>query len=259
MNLDFLMLDNEEELKRAIDERLDELYSNSQERRLVGYENTLPLKGFIPRETIIDNGGSYYYIKNNDYIYEFINELRENNITDENKILKSIYYFLNKYFGIDGDEERRLDIFNQNTNGNDYPDISVLKGKNAAMCSERAAIAQNLFSFLGIESYYISGKIDTRKEQGEHAFNIIKYNGKTVIYDATRDVPLYKGDKIVAYRYYLQEIESNQISDEGVSRDAQFQVDDYCYRMQENGKWSKDLTGKRIYASGMGEIDIGDR
>ena len=58
---------------------------------------------------------------------------------------------------------------------NNYPDtdfiedgipigkVSDLKGKNAAMCVERAMVAQNLLKLLGINSYYKSSGIIKNK------------------------------------------------------------------------------------------------
>ena len=255
MEFNFNKIENNKELKNKINERLNELYSKAPERKIVGFESMSPLKGIIPKETIIDNGGAYFCIKRNEYIYEFIDILKENNIKDLNQILNNIYNFINYYFGKNGDGDRRSVIFNQHSISKDYPDISVLKKQNAAMCSERAALAQNIFSFFGIESYYITGEVNTNRERENHAFNIIKYNNKMMIYDSSLDVPLFKGEKIVGYRHYLQEINQGQSIKE-ISYGNQFETSNYYFKMQNDGKWSKVESGKRYYSSGFLEREF---
>lgn len=242
------------QLQTQIETRLNKLYKEAPSRTIVGFENMPPLKGIIPKETIIDNGAAYYHIKNNDYIYEFIDILNNKNITDINTILNNIYTFINYYFGKNGNENKRQEIFNRNSFDKNYPDISVLRKQNAALCSERAAMAQNLFSFFGIESYYITGEANVLGEQSSHAFNIINYNGKIMLYDASLDVELYdEEEKIVGYRHYLQEISSNQLT-KGIYYGSQFELTDYCFYMSKDKKWNKKAFGKRNYASGALEI-----
>ena len=43
---------------------------------------------------------SKYTMKSQDYIYEYINYLNKNNITDINKAILAISPFLKKYFGV---------------------------------------------------------------------------------------------------------------------------------------------------------------
>lgn len=241
--LKFAEISNEESLKQFIDNRLIELYKSAQPRKIVGFENLGPHKGIVPKETIIDNGGAYYKIKNDDYIYLFISLLIKNHITDLDKILNNIYPFLNMYFGKNGDSDLRIAIFNQNTLDGIIPDISVLKQRNAAMCSERAAMAQNIFSFLGIESYYITGEIVKNGENVPHAFNIIKYNNRYLIYDATTDVPVYNDDKIVGYQFYIQEIDIEKFLS-----NSQVTISDYCLEYRNN-QYIRKKIGERIYSS----------
>lgn len=241
--LKFDEISNEESLKQFIDDRLMELYKNASQRKIVGFENLEPHRGIIPKETKIDNGGAYYQIRDDNYIHLFIKLLIKNHITDLNKILNNIYPFLNIYFGKNGDSDLRQIIFDQNTSMGTIPDISVLKQKNAAMCSERAAMAQNIFSFLGIESYYITGEIVKNGENVPHAFNIIKYNNRYLIYDASTDVPVYNDDKIVGYQFYIQEIDIEKFLS-----NSQVTIIDYCLEYQNN-QYIRKKIGERIYSS----------
>ena len=80
---------------------------------------------------------------------------------------------------------------------NNYPDtdfiedgipigkVSDLKGKNAAMCVERAMVAQNLLKLLGINSYYKSSGIIKNGKKDVHSYNVVEYGGRYYIFDAT--------------------------------------------------------------------------
>lgn len=63
--------------------------------------------------------------------------------------------------------------------------ISDFKGKNMAACVERAALAQNLMKFLGIDSTYKASQITNDGKREGHAYNLVSHNGKYYIFDAT--------------------------------------------------------------------------
>ena len=79
---------------------------------------------------------------------------------------------------------------------NNYPDtdfiedgvpigkVSDLKGKNAAMCVERAMVAQNLLKLLGINSYYKCSGIIKNGKKDVHSYNVVEYGGRYYIFDA---------------------------------------------------------------------------
>lgn len=247
MVFDFDKVNSDEELRANIDSRLNDLYSNAPKRTVVGFESMSPLKNIIPRDTLIDNGGSYYNIKNNEYIYEFISILKRNNINNIDQALNNIYNFISYYFGKDGDDEKRQNIFNQHTFNDSYPDISVLRNQNAAMCSERAAMAQNLFSFFGIESYYLTGYLKVNEQQEPHAFNLIKYKGKFMIYDSSKDVPIYEKNKIVGYRHYLQEVNDDFVNC-ALKSEKTIILNDYYLTVQDKSL-VKIPSSQRIYSS----------
>ena len=228
-----------EEIKKIVDEKLDKLYNEAPKRNLVGFEKMTPLRGIIREDTRIDNGGAYYYIKDRNYIYDFVYNMYQKNITDLENILIYIYYYIRYYFGINGDENLRNKILNKNIEKG-YNDISVLYKKNAGMCSENAAMAQNLFSFFDIESWYITGGVLCEEENGPHAFNIINYNNNYYVYDSSRVVPVYDNNKIVDYRYYIYPIDFNIDT-------SKYVLNDYCYIKQDNGL-EKKITGKVIYS-----------
>ena len=72
---------------------------------------------------------------------------------------------------------------------------SDLQGKNAAMCVERAMLSQNLLKYVseklpGLDSYFKATGIEIQRDEDKpkreaHAFNLVSYNGKYYIFDAT--------------------------------------------------------------------------
>lgn len=63
--------------------------------------------------------------------------------------------------------------------------VSDLKGKNSAMCVERAMVAQNLLRLLDIKSHYKSSGITKNGSKEVHSYNVVEYDGKYYIFDAT--------------------------------------------------------------------------
>ena len=95
---------------------------------------------------------------------------------------------IQEYFGDYSNIQERL---------NNYPDldaiedgipvgkVSDLKGKNAAMCVERAMVAQNLLRLFGINSHYKSSGITKNGNKEVHSYNVVEHDGKCYIFDAT--------------------------------------------------------------------------
>lgn len=84
---------------------------------------------------------------------------------------------------------------------NSHSDIEVnlsdLKGNGIAMCTEMAMTIQNLFSFLGYDSYMIGGVLmnkSNNKSEG-HNFNVIKTKKGYSIVDAAQCSKIFLGDK----------------------------------------------------------------
>ena len=74
--------------------------------------------------------------------------------------------------------------------------LSDLKGNGIAMCTEKAMTIQNLFSFLGYDSYMIGGvlKNKTNNKSEGHNFNIIKTQKGYFIVDAAQCSKKFLGD-----------------------------------------------------------------
>ena len=80
----------------------------------------------------------------------------------------------------------------------EIPSISKLKGKNCAMCVERASVSHNLWLLGGYESYYIDAssiKLEGYKDEG-HAYCIVNYNGTFKLFDCSINVYFRFGEGI---------------------------------------------------------------
>ena len=61
--------------------------------------------------------------------------------------------------------------------------LGDLKNKGAAQCTERGAMAQQILSLFGTESYYCMGCVDLGDRQEGHCFNIIKRKNDYAVLD----------------------------------------------------------------------------
>lgn len=66
--------------------------------------------------------------------------------------------------------------------------ISAIKGLGFAKCSEFAAMSNQLFSFLGIESSYVANALDYKNNSEGHAYNVIKTEKGCFIFDSINDI-----------------------------------------------------------------------
>ena len=135
-------------------------------------------------------------IGNIDELYEILNnKINEND--DFATKMKIIYDMVTEYFGSFENSRDRLKYY-KSEDESFYSDeknkVSDLKGKNSAMCVERAMVSQNLLKSLGINSFYKTSIIINNGRPVGHAFNLIEYNGKFYIFDAT--IPMHINNRI---------------------------------------------------------------
>ena len=67
-------------------------------------------------------------------------------------------------------------------------DINEISGYNIAKCTEHAMVTQNVLSFLGYESFMISGNLEYNKKTEAHNFNVVKKNKKYYIIDTANRI-----------------------------------------------------------------------
>lgn len=102
-------------------------------------------------------------------------------------IMKAVYMATKDFFGgienVDGEKRKKyyLHLGDMGKEGK----VSDLKGKNIAACVERAALSQNLLHLLGIDSVYKTSQVKNAESTEVHAYNLVAYEGKYYIFDAT--------------------------------------------------------------------------
>lgn len=194
---------NNEKKKNMIEQRLIILNSKAEQNKEIGV-NTIH-QGFISTTDSLEFSEVYvmsnldeplpskYTMKNQDYIYEYINYLNKNNITDINTAILAISPFLKKYFGVgkNGNNKNNREISFDNMGMqlseirqkseqlyqeyySKWFDIAIFKNNSIAECTEYAALTQNILAFMGFNSYYISGYFSTKNTEGAHAFNLVQ-------------------------------------------------------------------------------------
>lgn len=171
-----------------------------------GKENYL-FRGFIPFETRIKYSSmdiETYGMETTDFFYEFAHILKKYNISSKGALIYNIEPFINSYFGFAGKQDRGQIFYdaawNSTTTDEEFFDalknnrLGDLKGKGAAECTERGALAQQLLSLFGVDTYYCMGCVDLGTKQEGHCFNIVKRNNDYALLDYSVPVPVYNNE-----------------------------------------------------------------
>lgn len=131
-------------------------------------------------------------------------------------ILETVNEFFGGYANI---SERMTYYYSEDFDESKNNKISNLKGTGAAMCVERAALAQNLLRYLGINSFFKASGILRNGNKEDHCYNLIEFNGRYYIFDTS--IPNVINDQISPL---IAEIDkkafaliSSPISDIGIS------------------------------------------
>lgn len=127
-----------------------------------------------------------------------IEELQSRDSIDFFDATKLVFETVQKYFGNTSEFNTRMEHFPDEDEiafeGKERGKISDLEGKNAAACVERAALSHNLMKMLGIDSTYKMSGVLNGENKDAHAYNLVKYNGKAYIFDATIPRGLENGE-----------------------------------------------------------------
>lgn len=123
-----------------------------------------------------------------DELYKILKEDMKKSDGTFHSIMNIVYKIVTNYFGTFENAFKRSSNYktdDERENDTEIGMVSNLKGQNAGICVERAMVSQNLLKSLGIESYYKASTIINNGKMEGHAYNIIKYDDKYYIYDAT--------------------------------------------------------------------------
>ncbi len=246
----------EDEIDAIIREAIEEANQNSTKVPQIGFLNNFgkqtTFHGFIPLDTRIkyDSNSMFDYgMQTTDFMYEFAHFLKKNDINKNGDLVASIEPFINLYFGEPGKADR-TEIFEtmawKNTTTEeeffellDKNTIGDLKGKGAAMCTERSAVAQQLLNLFGFDSFYCMGCLEHHNQQEPHVFNIVKRKHDYALLDYSMPIPVYdeKG-QVKSYEPFMQLMDEKEF-------------DDFVQRgiVKEYQEYHRDASGHRVTSS----------
>ena len=253
---------SDEEADKIITERIKTLNESATKEEILGFTNNNKSvsshNGFIPFNTRIRYENlaiETYSMDTTDFFYEFAHMLRKYKIDKKGMLIYQMESFINNYFGYPGKISRET-VFNDyawntTTTDEEYFEalknnkIGNLKGTGAAECTERGAIAQQLLSLFGTDSYYCIGCTSYKGKEEAHCFNVIKKNDYAVL-DYSIPVESYKSDGTFKEYYPFVGLLSNEEFIDFIETGKIKTFNDYRY---VDGK-KENLDTKRQYVVG---------
>lgn len=167
-------------------------------------------KGYISSNSPIKSSKSAeaFYLDNINIYYDFIKQYKEHiNEDDLLKMFQDLQNYFTDTFGLMGSQKKRNEVYCeysselQNKLFDEGLSVHKLTEKGAAMCLERSAILQNILSLLGLNSYFIYGKLEkisiNNTSSELHSYNIVKITKDDyLIYDISNPLSLeYNNEK----------------------------------------------------------------
>lgn len=259
---------NEEDVDTIIQQAIEEANLNSDKVEKLGFldygKSNYLFKGFIPLNTRIKYSNlsiEDYGMQTTDYMYEFAHFIKKYNINTKRALIYNLEYYINYYFGMpgNGDREQIFNEFAWKTTTTDEEfflalennKLGDLKNKGVAQCTERSALAQQILSLFGTESYYCMGCVDLGNNQEAHCFNIVKRKNDYAVLDYSCPVTSFSREGSVKAYYPFVGILSNEefleFTNNGTVKDFE------NYEFIEGKRIS--TKGERLYVVGSFEID----
>ena len=245
-----------------IQKRLWELEQESTEKieRLSLLTNTAEGK-FINPETEIKRSWLVDSFKINDPdIYQILLENFSKFYKHWNKpslraiITHSIIYALSEYFGNhfstqDTDTQSREFYLDHSSGDSTAINLTELKGKNLAVCAEKATVAHNYLKFVGIDSYVIfSDRCKLGDSTNAHAYIIFATKNGRFIFDPSNPILVEDSEsKIKSVNpalYQISEEDYNHL----LNRDHHQVEVQHIDQKLDNGKYISQAPQIRIYA-----------
>ena len=260
---------SDEEADKLVTEKLEILKKSKEPVEQLGFlpynKSTYTYKGFIPLETRIKYANlnlETYSMNTTDFFYEFVHNIRKNKIKNKYQVILYLETFINEYFGYDLKEDRE-DIFNNNAWNSTTTDeeyfkalennkIGDLKHKNAAQCTERGALAQQLLSLFDLETYYCVGYFKNDYKEEPHCFNIVKSKSAYALIDYSAVVTIYDKNKNIKTFFPFMGAISNEEFEKFISNEVVKEFPEYIY-INTNEK--VNLKTSRKYVIGAFEIE----
>ncbi len=164
---------------------LSKIFSFEKEEPRKIEENEIH-KGYITSNSEVKNSEMIipFYLNDSSLYVEFLTFLK-NKGNLENRYV--IFYYIQEYildkFGGYQNSENNLALYLEHFHNHGYP-LSITKfyQNNTAMSLERAAVCQNLLTFMNFESFLVCGDLNLEKK----SFNIIKLaENKYILFDVS--------------------------------------------------------------------------
>lgn len=255
----------EEEVNSVIKTAIDAADANAIKIEYLGYSGGLcqnnAHKGFIPLNTRIRYANLVledYGMQTTDFIYEFAHLLKACHVDNKKMLIYALQPFVDNYFGLPGKTSREM-VFNEKAQMTKTDEeyfaalkknqLGDLKGKGAALCTERSALIQQILSIFGIESYYCMGCAEKDNSQEPHCFNVVKRKNDYAVLDYSMPVTSYGKDGRILYYPFVGSLTNEEFAD-FLEKGTIKSFDDY--RIIKGNPQEK--IGTRMYVVGKDEI-----
>lgn len=235
---------------------------------IAGFNGYIPLEtkivyGMVYNESakVTSNYGHYYYIDDNSYVYDFIKSIKGKGINSIYELFDLIYEFIYDYFGyietITREDMMKLVAKNNTAFYKPVEEhkYSMFKGKGNAQCSEISIMAQNILSFLGIDSKLIIGTHRMENDDMEgHAYNMVQYEEdgeeKSILIDFSASVFVIDfNHKVIGYAPFIHYLDTdiNTAFKKIIEGDC-ITANDYAYIIDNKAIWVMEQDRKREYS-----------
>ena len=97
------------------------------------------------------------------------------------QLMNAVSISCDSYFGSNYDYNGRMKILG----AYDICELGMFKGKNVAECVERATFCHSMFKMLGIDATLKYSEILYNGKNSIHAYNLLRVDGKTFIFDTS--------------------------------------------------------------------------
>lgn len=199
-------LQTDEEIIRFINERLNELEMNSEEKT-VGQNYTDSFQDYISQKVHYKAAEKFNDSECPDLVYDdimpyvnLIKEIRKGSWYSELTLFTIIFFVVYQYLPTENIGLFRY-ITYESHKGKKIS-IKTIREKGVAFCSEKSGMAHNLFKFLGIDSEVVCGSRNTEM----HAYNFVYPNGygnePMVLFDPSYFVNFIKDNNKISLGFY---------------------------------------------------------
>ena len=194
----------QENLEDFLEERIEKLINESEAKSLSRFSSEYG--GFLHPESEIESNPlvrpfriSEESMKEISNIFSGILQEIIDNIDSNFRtlVLFAVQNTVNNYFEnldqVDRNDSEKISRqkFYDDRSNQDYIDINEFKGLGVSKCSEKAAVAQNLWSIFGADTELIfSSNCEISGSNADHLFNIVRTDNRVFICD-TENPPLH--------------------------------------------------------------------